>query len=557
MHYEKYKSVSVAGLMMHCQRGINSPDTHHHSNETIDSSRTHLNYDLKCRDGSISAYDYYKKNFGDLADEIKRDTGKSVRKDAVALCSWVVTAPQTLPPEKYEDFFRGCYGFFAARYGDENIVAGAVHMDETTPHIHIAFIPAVERDGRRRLCAKDLETPKSLARAHTELQAHLTDMLGCTVELLTGETAAKGNRTVAELKMDAVRRESAALDAERERLQQHMEKYKGSVQELKQLHKMTSEEHPLLGDDYVRMPPSAYRRLWTLAQVGLEREAECERLTAENSALREQTRTAEREVETRFRKALAAADERVGAERKNVDALRGELGELQQLQHVLDFYPDELARMYAETATARAMERAYDTWRDDESESRGRDRDTCIPFHDSRLPRDVFFQMYLAECRAQSFEPRTDIAEQAAFPTSAAIAAVAARLVQHRVAFAKGDIDSAASRAAQQTAREMGAVLSYIGVSEKNHARACRACAEEMDRQGMGKAPREISSVGATVDFAEAAKSADADIQAAREVIPQLSIPLEGGGIYEKLRYITDPETRRQLLAKLERDREL
>lgn len=534
MHYEKYKSVSVAGLMMHCQRGINSPDTHHHSNETIDSSRTHLNYDLKCRDGSISAYDYYKKNFGDLADEIKRDTGKSVRKDAVALCSWVVTAPQTLPPEKYEDFFRGCYGFFAARYGDENIVAGAVHMDETTPHIHIAFIPAVERDGRRRLCAKNLETPKSLARAHTELQGYLTERLDCTVEILTGETAAKGNKAVAELKVDAVRRDISALDAERKKMQAHMEKYKGKAEELTQISHLAHEEHPMFGEDYVRLPPHAYRRLRTLARIGVEREAECESLTEENERLREQARTAEQEVESRFRSALADADRRASDAKRASDELREELREV---SHVLDFYPDEVARMYAETETLRDMEIAYETWTDESQW-----RDTCLAFHDSRMPRDSFFQAYLGECRARGVEPRTDIAEQAALSTSAALAAVTARLVQHRAEYAKRERDvrdETASRAARQTAREMGAVLSYIGVPARLHAAACRACGAELDRQGRGEVPEPIPNIGAAVDFGEAAKTADADIAAAREVVPPAvaaSLEGEGGSLYEMLR---------------------
>ena len=419
MHYGKYKFASVSGLMMHCQRGIDAPDTHHHSNEKIDPSRTNLNYDLKCRDGGISAYDYYKKNFGDLADEIKRDTGKSVRKDAVALCSWVVTAPKSLSPEKYEEFFRESYNWFSDRYGEENVVAGAVHMDETAPHMHLAFIPVMERDGHRKLCAKNLENPKSLSRAHTELQAHLTEMLGCTVELLTGETAAKGNKEVAELKMDEIRREISALTAERERLQQYSEKYKADSQELDTL--KGEEVRPFIGDEHYRLSPHAYRRLHTLARVGLEREAECERLEQENAALRERTQTAEREVEMRFRAALAASDERAEASRSDASAIHDELDEM---RHILAFYPDELERMRTQTETVRAMEGAYDTWVNDG----GSRRDTCIPHGETAVPRDDFFRGYLDECRKHGFAPRKDMAAQSALPTATVLAAVAARL---------------------------------------------------------------------------------------------------------------------------------
>ena len=68
---------------------------------------------------------------------------------------------------------------------------------------------------------------------------------------------------------------------------------------------------------------------------------------------------------------------------------------------------------------------------------------------------------------------------------------------------------------------------------------ACRACGAELDRQGMGKSPMPIPSIGAAVDFREAARTADADIQAAREVLPPaVAASLGGcdGDIYEMLK---------------------
>jgi hypothetical protein len=153
MHYAKYNKAQVSSILMHSDRGLDGEDTHEHSNEKIDKSRTHLNYDLKERDG-LTAYQYYKARLDALNEKTKARTGKGIRKDAVSLCSWVITAPQTLPEDKHEDFFRECYAWFSERYGESNIVTAAVHKDETTPHLHFQFMPVVtDKDGTERLCA--------------------------------------------------------------------------------------------------------------------------------------------------------------------------------------------------------------------------------------------------------------------------------------------------------------------------------------------------------------------------------------------------------------------
>lgn len=203
MHYAKYQKGAVGSILLHSDRGIDSPDTHEHSNENIDKTRTHLNYDLKDR-GGLTAYEYYKKRIDDIASETKERTGKNIRKDAVTLCSWAVTAPKDLQEEKLQDFFRGAYEWFAERYGADNIVTAAVHMDEQTPHMHLQFTPIVEKDGVRKLCAKDIETRRTLSTAHQKLQNHLQQALGCEVNLLNGATE-NGSKTILELKNDALK----------------------------------------------------------------------------------------------------------------------------------------------------------------------------------------------------------------------------------------------------------------------------------------------------------------------------------------------------------------
>lgn len=230
MHYAKYNKQAAGGILLHSDRGIDAPDTHEHSNADIDRSRTHLNYDLKDR-GGLVAYAYYKQRIDQIAAETKQRTGKSIRKDAVTLCSWAVTVPKDLSEDKQQEFFAGAYKWFAQRYGEDNIVTAAVHMDETTPHMHLQFTPIIERDGVRRLCAKDMETPKTLRTVHQSLQEQLRQELGCEVNLLNGATD-NGNQTVMQLKVNSLQEQLTAKEEQLSGVDQRLAEKKQRLKEV-------------------------------------------------------------------------------------------------------------------------------------------------------------------------------------------------------------------------------------------------------------------------------------------------------------------------------------
>lgn len=217
MHYGKYKGkADVRRVLEHADRGQEGVADHEHSNELIDPERTYLNYELKDR-GGLSAIQYHRQRIEQIAAETKERTGKAIRKDAILLCSWMVTAPKSLPKDKQAEFFKGAYEWFSKRYGEDNIVTAAVHLDETSPHMHLQFTPIVEKKGVRRLCARDLETPQKLQQVHPQLQKVLTKQLGCPVELLNGATDG-GNKTVNELKAKKLEKKVEELQKEVEEL---------------------------------------------------------------------------------------------------------------------------------------------------------------------------------------------------------------------------------------------------------------------------------------------------------------------------------------------------
>ena len=166
-HLKKNTRGSVKGLSTHFER-----KTDNHSNEEIYVSRSHLNKDLM-QDNSdmISRFDERLENVYCMK-----------REDVKALGTWVVTLPDELKNEKQNNqnkFFEETKEFLDKRYGKENVVCAVVHYDETTPHLHYAFIPVTfdEKKQREKVSAKEVLNRKDLQTFHDDLDKHLKEKL--------------------------------------------------------------------------------------------------------------------------------------------------------------------------------------------------------------------------------------------------------------------------------------------------------------------------------------------------------------------------------------------
>ena len=152
---EKYHKTDIAPVENENERG----ETYQASNPQIDPTRTKNNYHIIKRQRSYTQF---------INDKIEAlDLPTKVRKDAVLMCSFVVGSDReffgSLLEEEQRQFFVDCTRFFAERYGEDNIISAVVHMDETTPHLHLNLIPIA--DGR--LCAKQLFDRKALQALQT------------------------------------------------------------------------------------------------------------------------------------------------------------------------------------------------------------------------------------------------------------------------------------------------------------------------------------------------------------------------------------------------------
>lgn len=150
----------------------------------IDPARTHLNYGLVQRD--ITPTEYLKKRLS----EVKVQN----RSDVKVLGQWVWTMPKDLDPQYQEQFFEEIYRYNVEKFGAENICYAQVHLDETTPHLHLGIIPIVKVDKARtdgkteKVCAKEVFNREYFQHAHSDLQQYLERKLGVEVNLLNGES---------------------------------------------------------------------------------------------------------------------------------------------------------------------------------------------------------------------------------------------------------------------------------------------------------------------------------------------------------------------------------
>ena len=225
-HIERYKASQVVGLLEHNAR---TDDTrpHNHSNEDIDTSRTKDNYEL-CR-GDGTAYERYKARM-EQVHCMKRD-------DVTVLDSLIVTLPKDVAPEDERAFFENCYAFAVSEYGEKNVINATVHKDETTPHIHIGFIPVVEgkrRNGEQVEKVKHtaLITKDYLNKFHTRLDDYISEQLGYKVAILNGATA-NGNKKIQELKAERAEQRANELEGKVKDLEEALTAAKADTKETK------------------------------------------------------------------------------------------------------------------------------------------------------------------------------------------------------------------------------------------------------------------------------------------------------------------------------------
>lgn len=178
-HLAKYTLNSAQALFHHNLRHKDRKGEYvAYGGSKIDTTKTHLNYRL---DPNTDPNEFITQRLSEI--KVQK------RADVKVYCSWVLTVPQNLPTEKHREFFESAYRFFCQDYGKENIVMASVHLDETTPHMHLGFVPVVREKknqkklGQEKVSAKELLTRTYMKNLHKRLKNVLERDLNCRVDI--------------------------------------------------------------------------------------------------------------------------------------------------------------------------------------------------------------------------------------------------------------------------------------------------------------------------------------------------------------------------------------
>ncbi|MGO3264933.1 MAG: MobV family relaxase [Lactococcus lactis] len=159
---QKMKAENLTGIGSHNQR-----KTDNHSNKDIDVSKSHLNYDL------VHQTQNYKKDIEQFIHD-KRTGSRAIRKDAVLVNEWIISSDrlffERLNEQETKHFFEATKDYFAEKFGNDNIRYATVHLDETTPHMHLGIVP-FDRDNK--LSAKRVFNREALRDVQEDLPKHL------------------------------------------------------------------------------------------------------------------------------------------------------------------------------------------------------------------------------------------------------------------------------------------------------------------------------------------------------------------------------------------------
>lgn len=272
-HVQKLKASDLRGMQIHNQR-----ESQNLKNPEINPEMTKNNYDLH-QSEDINYNQAVKQR---LVEGYQGE--KAIRKDAAVCASFLVSSDkaffQSMPPERQREYFQAAYDHLCEKYGKENVISAKVHVDETTPHMHMTIVPLTE-DGR--LCAKELlnrqrlrelqeELPKALQQKGFEIERGRS-VEGRDVKHLDVNEFKAQSLIQKQLEIEQLEKE---LSEKKAILSESMNKIEESVQlqrkiEAFEKNKLEEARSRLIGSD-VRLNPAEFKLLCDYAKAGVNQE---------------------------------------------------------------------------------------------------------------------------------------------------------------------------------------------------------------------------------------------------------------------------------------------
>lgn len=139
-----------------------------HKNGDIDKERSHLNLTIGNKEKTL--YSAWKKRLDKLGIVVPKRKNQNVMEQIMVTASpdffkglgwdgetargW---SREDIPPE-IKKYFNDTLGFVKEYIGRDNIISATIHFDETSPHMHVDYIPVISgKQKRKDVYAKDAD----------------------------------------------------------------------------------------------------------------------------------------------------------------------------------------------------------------------------------------------------------------------------------------------------------------------------------------------------------------------------------------------------------------
>lgn len=194
----------------------------------VDVNRSDKNYVIGCQDRK----DLVKK----MDERCNEIMGGKVNKKSKPLFSWVVTYPVHCPEIDEKAFFRAVNDFMVETYGEDNVMAVCVHMDEKTPHAHCFIVPeAISRKtGKKTVSVASLLDKEHLSAFHEKMDDFMYDRFKIRNTVYFGENTDRlENVSMLEHKQRMLEKENEELKTENDGLEtRYQEKRQSFLEDL-------------------------------------------------------------------------------------------------------------------------------------------------------------------------------------------------------------------------------------------------------------------------------------------------------------------------------------
>ena len=208
----KYKLKDVGNISRHNER-----QNKQYGNPNVDVQKSKDNFHLK-----KPIEQSYLKEFERIRDAEYllgniRSTGK---KQSNAVCEFIITSDsaffEDMSKGQLHRFFDDCYDYVKQKCGEPYILSAVVHMDEKTPHMHVAYMPVVDGKDRkgnpckRINCSEFWKGFNSYGILQNEFHRHITSR---GYKLERGEVGSRAEHlTVTELKRKTLEKEIRGME---------------------------------------------------------------------------------------------------------------------------------------------------------------------------------------------------------------------------------------------------------------------------------------------------------------------------------------------------------